>query len=120
MLDVKKLSYPKEFMIQAFGHFVASLGFGFNAYTCCADTAILHKAGGKNGTPNLLMCLMLVCVCVIPPVMPLLTITIPVLLPATIFVFLGIDIVLGALSDMKESLAPMEFSFALLTCCICC
>jgi hypothetical protein len=119
MLDAKGLSYSVEFLSQALGHLFAFMGFGFNSYISVADTSIMRKAGGTSARAVILMCAMLFSVCLIPSVMPVLAITIPVLLPASLFVYIGIDIVLGCLGEMRGALSPMEYSFSLLTCCFC-
>lgn len=115
---INNLSYSTEFLAQSLGSLLSCFGFGFSSYLTVSDTALMLKAGGTTVQPVLIMVFLMCLVCVIPPILEFLLQTIPVLLPASIFVYIGVDIVLGCLGDMQE-LAPKEHAFSLLTCFIC-
>jgi len=114
-----KVSYPVEFISHAIGSFLSSLGFSLHAYLAASDTSLLRKAGGKNGRPAVMMTTILFLTCVFPPIMPLLSITIPVLLPAALFVIIGMSFFYGSFKDMRENLSPTENRLALMTCALC-
>lgn len=114
-----QVSYAREFLAHSLGLLANSLGFGFNAYIAAADTSLMRKAGGKNGRPVVMMCAMMACVCIVPPILPIISLTIPVLLPATVFVFVGLAIAIGCFNDMRSALPQAEFVPSLMTCAAC-
>jgi MFS superfamily sulfate permease-like transporter len=114
-----KASYPREFLAHSIGTFLCSCGFGFNAYLAASDTSLMHKAGGRSGRPLYIMCALMFATCVIPPVLPFLSATIPVVLVAALFVFVGMAIAIGEFKDMRTELPPAEYALSLMTCCAC-
>jgi len=111
--------YAREFIAHSVGTLATAFGFGFNAYLAASDTSLMHKAGGRSGRPVVFMCGMLFLVCLIPPVLPMISLLVPILLPAALFVFIGLAITIGCFNDMRTSLPPVEYSLSLMTCATC-
>lgn len=114
-----KAPYAREFIAHSLGTLATAFGFGFNTYLAASDTSLMHKAGGRSGRPLVFMCAMLFLVCLIPPVLPMISLLVPILLPAALFVFIGLAVTLGCFNDMRTSLPLVEYSLSLMTCATC-
>lgn len=112
-------NYSREFLSQAVGACVAGFSGGWNSYVAVGDTNTMRQAGGRSRRSALLMCLMMVAVCAMPPLLPLITSIIPQLLIGSICVYGGFWIAKGCLIDDRSLFSTSEYLLVLITAGLC-